>query len=202
MQGLNNQVHSSFVQSNQSFRNFFLKISLSFIVFSLNYDLKFKKASKNADKSSLDTFIVMTFHDLLSIFNNEEKSYELRSLILECMELLLNNLLIEQQQNYETNQNSYQIKHNHGFVEFGWQHFCPCILFQFGDCGLPAKLNAPQSITFKQIYTILIQLTGLVGGCDEMISVFEAIFQRILFYPPEQDKHLLLKLFKTVILTM
>ena len=77
------------------------------------------------------------------------------------------------------------------------QQFCPSILFQFGDCGLPAKLSAPQTIAFKHIYTILIQLTGLVGGCKNMISVFEAIYQRILYYPPEQDRHHLLKLFKT-----
>ena len=35
-----------------------------------------------------------------------------------------------------------------------------------------------------------------------MITVFEAIYQRILFYPPENDRRLLLKLFKTVMLFM
>jgi hypothetical protein len=114
------------------------------------------------------------------------------------MELLLNNLLIEQQSSSTNSVKSYDIKENAAFLEFAWQSFCPTILFQFGDCGLPNKASAPQTIQFKQTYTILIQLTGLVGGCTAMISVFEAIYQRILFYPPEQDKHLLLKLFKTV----
>jgi hypothetical protein len=129
-------------------------------------------------------------------------------LILECIELLLNNLLIEQQSSSGSSNSEgggdgvpskiYDIKENAAFLEFTWQTFCPIILFQFGDCGLPNKASASQTIQFKQTYTILIQLTGLVGGCSAMISVFEAIYQRILFYPPEQDKHLLLKLFKTV----
>jgi hypothetical protein len=119
------------------------------------------------------------------------------------MELLLNNLLIEQHYKHEKNQPSsrtYDIRENTAFLEFAWQSFCPTILFQFGDCGLPNKTTAPQTIQFKQTYTVLIQLTGLVGGCEAMLAVFEALYQRILFYPPEQDKHLLLKLFKTVML--
>ncbi len=129
-------------------------------------------------------------------FNQEYKSYELRALILECIELILNNLLSEDWLNDSLN--SYNIRKNSLFIKFAWQQFCPSILFQFGDCGLPSKELAPQSINFKQIYTILIQLTGLIGGCKSMISVFEAIYQRILFYTPELDRTLLLKLFKNV----
>lgn len=95
-------------------------------------------------------------------------------------------------------ESDYILKNNESFIQFAWQEFGPSILFQFGDCGLPSKALAPQTIQFKQIYTILIQLTGLIGGCKSMISVFEAIYQRILFYPPSQDCHVLLKLFKMV----
>lgn len=94
--------------------------------------------------------------------------------------------------------NFYDIGKNQLFIEFAWQHFCPSILFQFGDCGLPNNTFASQTLNFKQIYTILIQLTALIGGNKTMIPVFEAIYQRILFYPPEQDNHILLKLFKAV----
>jgi hypothetical protein len=139
--------------------------------------------------------LVAVFTSLLNKFSQEDRSHELRALILECIELLLNNLLGE---DHFGQPNAYNIRKNQLFIKFAWQQFCPSILFQFGDCGLPSKELAPQSINFKQIYTILIQLTGLIGGCKSMISVFEAIYQRILFYTPELDRTLLLKLFKTV----
>ena len=161
-------------------------------------------SSKNTDDAedsnqevlAKDAYILSTFSFLLSIFNQEFRPHDLRDLMLECMELLLSNLLIEAQANAKS---AYKTFNNQQFIEFTWQQFCPSILFQFGDCGLPAKPSAPQTIAFTKIYTILIQLTGLVGGCKNMISVFEAIYQRILFYPPEQDRHLLLKLFKIYI---
>ena len=135
------------------------------------------------------------FNNQSSSFNFplEYRSFELRSLILECIELLLNNLLLATK-----SESQYNLKKSESFIEFAWQEFCPSILFQFGDCGLPSKMLAPQTIQFKQIYTILIHLTGLLGGCKSMITVFEAIYQRILFYPPNQDYHSLLKLFKLV----
>ena len=124
------------------------------------------------------------------------RSNELRSLILECIELLLNNLLINSKAGTK---GCYNLKMNESFIKFAWQEFCPSILLQFGDCG-PTKPSSMEAIEFKQIYTILIQLTGLIGGCSSMISVFEAIYKRILLYLPEQDYQALLKLFKMVIL--
>jgi hypothetical protein len=135
---------------------------------------------------------------LLTIFNQDTRSNELRTIILECIELLLNNLL-----NEPIKQNGYMIAKNKSFLEFAWMNFCPTILCQFGESGIltsssKTNTNNTQTISFKIIYTILIQLTGLVGGSKSMIPVFEAIYQRILYYPPELDRHILLKLFKTV----
>lgn len=76
--------------------------------------------------------------------------------------------------------------------------FCPAILYQFGNCGLPNKTNENQSLNFKQIYTILIQLTSLIGGNKVMIPVFEAIYQRVLMFSPDLDNQLILKIFKSV----
>lgn len=85
------------------------------------------------------------------------------------------------------------------------QTFCPSILFQFGELGLTepsvtnhASTNNNKTVYFRQIYSILIQLTALIGGCNSMISVFEAVYQRILTYPPENDRAHILKLFKNV----
>ena len=106
--------------------------------------------------------------------------------------------------NESIKENGYKIVKNKSFLEFAWMNFCPTILCQFGESGIltsSSKTNNnynTQTISFKIIYTILIQLTGLVGGSKSMISVFEAIYQRILYYPPELDRHVLLKLFKTV----
>ena len=81
---------------------------------------------------------------------------------------------------------------------------CPSILFQVGGSGLRSHgggstgANAADAILFKKTYTILIQLTALIGGLTTMIPVFEAIYQRIFYYTPELDRHLLLKLFKSV----
>lgn len=151
------------------------------------------------NEDNFNSYLVDIFSCLLNVFNQDLKSTELRALILECIELLLNNLLIE-----STKLNGYKIASNRLFLEFAWQYFCPSILCQFGESGISASksLNNAQTICFKTIYNILIQLTGLVGGDKTMIPVFEAIYQRILFYPPEQDRHLLLKLFKTVIFEM
>ena len=125
--------------------------------------------------------------------------------MLECIELLLNNLLIESTKSCDGS-DSYKIAENKLFLEFTWQHFCPSILFQFGESGIltsassssSSSSSASSSINYKTVYTILIQLTGLCGGTKSMIPVFEAIYQRILFYPPEHDRPILLKLFKTV----
>jgi hypothetical protein len=118
-----------------------------------------------------------------------KRPYELRSFALECIELLLTNL---------SQQKSLDIKRNKPFMEFAWQQFCPSILCQFGDIGLPTKSFTSQTINFKQIYKILILLTGIIGGSKLMIPVFEAIYQRVLFYTPEDDRQLILKLFKNV----
>jgi hypothetical protein len=111
------------------------------------------------------------------------------------MELILSDLLMDSK---SENTTYYDLKMNKYFIEFAWKELCPSILFQFGDRGLQSKLIASQTIQFKQMYTILIQLTGLIGSCNTMISVFEAIYQRVLLYLPEQDYQLLLKLFKLV----
>jgi len=138
-----------------------------------------------ADKKSNHTVIIL----FISF-----RSFELRSLILECIELLLNNILTNSKSN---NENYYDLKSNKYFIEFAWKEFCPSILFQFDDCGLPSKVVASNTIQFKQMYSVLIQLTGLIGSCTPMVSVFEAIYQRVL-YLPEQDFHSILKLFKVV----
>jgi len=86
------------------------------------------------------------------------------------------------------------------------QTFCPSILFQFGELGLTessatnhhTSTNSNKTVYYRQIYSILIQLTALIGGCKSMISVFEAVYQRILTYPPENDRAHILKLFKNV----
>ncbi|CAF0784780.1 unnamed protein product [Brachionus calyciflorus] len=153
-----------------------------------------KNLSKNENFDEelkiLDSFIVSTFNNLLEIFNQTHRSYELRNLLLECIELLLNNLIAEKQNFYDTRKNKE-------FIEFAWKTFCPSILYQFGDCGLPNNTPVTQSLNFKQIYTILIQLTNLIGGEKAMIPVFEAIYQRILFFTPQYDNQILLKLFKS-----
>lgn len=134
----------------------------------------------------------------------------MRCFSLECLELLLNNLI--------ENKKTFNICESQAFMEFSWQTLCPSILFQFGESGLgvtttkaptPTSSNAststplpggiPTGIHFKQVYKILILLTALIGGCKSMIPVFEAIYQRVLFYTPEDDRLLILKLFKTVI---
>lgn len=149
-----------------------------------------KLISEPAD-INFDTYLVSYFQFLLDIFDDcESRSLDLRLLMLECLELILNNLYCD------TDQTNYKLIDNEAFVDFAWQKFCPSILCQFTDSIMsPMKIN---KMPFKQIYTILLQLTGLIGSCVSMISVFEAIYQRILFSPPEQDRNLLLKLFKSV----
>lgn len=164
---------------------------------------KFRKAKLT--ELNFDAYLVDLIACLLGVFNEEAKSTDLRSIMLESIELLLNSLLIESTKQPTAN-GGYKIADNKLFFEFAWQHFCPSILFQFGESGIltspsaTSKLTSTnaQTINFKTIYTILIQLTGLCGGAKSMIPVFEAIYQRILFYPPEQDRQILLKLFKTV----
>lgn len=118
--------------------------------------------------------------------------------MLECIELLLNNLIAE------SNEGGLDLTKNKAFIKFAWQTFCPSILCQFSDsnCSKVPSSNSSQvgtqKMPFKQVYTLLLQLTGLIGNCREMIPVFEAIYQRILVYPPDQDRNLLLKLFKAV----
>jgi hypothetical protein len=131
----------------------------------------------------------------LTAFYFIQRPFELRVLVLECIELLLNNLLVE------SKSDAYNLINNQAFITFTWQTFCPSILFQFGESGISAKANAApaQKMPFKQIYTILIQLTGLVASSESIFTVFEAIYQRILLYPPEQDRNLLLKLFKSYV---
>ena len=155
-----------------------------------------KKNSHGNELAEFDSFLVNYFEFLLNTFNDDSQSHELKTLMLECIELLLNNLIVE------SNEGSFDVTDNKAFIQFAWQTFCPSILCQFSDSNCSKTSNANQAGTqkmpFKQIYTILLQLTGLIGNCPEMVSVFEAIYQRILFSLPDQDRNLLLKLFKTV----
>ncbi len=176
---------------------------IKYIAIVCNQITSYEKNKVKMNELNFDAYLVDLIACLLNVFNEEVRSTDLRSIMLECIELLLNNLLVE-----STRDCGYKIAENKLFLEFAWQHFCPSILFQFGESGIltsaslsaSSKLGNPnaQTINFKTVYTILIQLTGLCGGNKSMIPVFEAIYQRILFYPPEQDRPILLKLFKTV----
>ncbi|RNA11996.1 hypothetical protein BpHYR1_022537, partial [Brachionus plicatilis] len=120
---------------------------------------KILKLDENKDEQlkCFDSFVVDSFGILLDIFNQEFRSFELRNLILECIEQLLNNLIVEKK-------NVYDIRKNF---------------------ALPFFVN---------LATVL---TSLIGGNKTMIPVFEAIYQRVLMFSPDQDNYLILKLFKS-----
>lgn len=147
------------------------------------------KSNLQSQENPLDLLILCAFSSLLSVFNQEFRTNDLRVFALECLELLLNNLIQNK---------TFNICESQPFMEFSWQTLCPSILCQFGDIGLPSKALANHGLHFKLVYKILILMTALIGGCSLMIPVFEAIYQRVLLYTPEDDRLLILKLFKTV----